>query len=118
MPRPGPAASPAVREISGRELAAKLEAGAPVCLLDVREPWEHQLAALPGSVLVPLGELAARAPELDHPAGALVVTYCHHGVRSLSAAALLAGAGIPDVVSLAGGIDAWSREIDPTVPRY
>jgi len=107
-----------MREITGRELATRLAGGEAVYLVDVREPWEHQLAVLPGSVLVPLGELPARAAGLAPPAGALVVTYCHHGVRSLSAAEFLARAGLPDVASLAGGIDAWSCEVDPTVPRY
>ena len=109
---------PGMREISGRELAATLERGESVYLIDVREPWEHALAALPDSVLVPLGQLEAQASELAPPAGALVVTYCHHGVRSLSAAAFLARTGFGDVRSLAGGLDAWSREIDPTMPRY
>ena len=76
------------------------------------------LAALPGSVLVPLDELTERADEIEPPPGALVVAYCHHGVRSLSAAALLDRLGLPGVASLRGGIDAWSREIDPSVPRY
>lgn len=107
-----------MREISGSELARRLDAGEPVYLLDVREPWEHRLAALPGSVLVPLGDLAARAGELAPPAGALVVTYCDHGVRSLSAAGFRARSGMGGVVSLAGGIDAWAQEIDPTMPRY
>ncbi len=107
-----------MQEIGGSELARRLDAGEPVYLIDVREPWEHRLAALPGSVLVPLGDLPARAGDLAPPAGALVVTYCHHGVRSLSAAGFLARLGMGRVVSLAGGIDAWSLEIDPTVPRY
>ena len=105
-----------------QEGACARRAAAPACdsrcVVDVREPWEHALAALPGSVLVPLGELEARAGELAPPAGALVVTYCHHGVRSLSAAGFLARSGVEPVVSLAGGLDAWSRDIDPTVPRY
>lgn len=105
-------------EITGPALAARLATGEAVVLIDVREPWEHQLAALPGSVLVPLGELAQRAGDVAVPSGALVVTYCHHGVRSLSAARWLAAAGWPHVVSLAGGIDAWSRSVDPLVPRY
>lgn len=95
-----------------------LDRGDPVYLIDVREPWEHELAALPGSVLVPLGELEVRAASLAPPAGALVVAYCHHGVRSLAAATFLVRAGLGDVRSLAGGLDAWSREIDHTVPRY
>ncbi len=107
-----------MREITGRELQARLARGDAVYLIDVREPWEHQTAALPGSVLVPLGQLESRIGDLDPPDGALLVTYCHHGMRSLSAAALLERAGIGGVCSLIGGIDAWSIEIDPAVPRY
>src|SRR5207248_1993092 len=107
-----------VQEIAPRELARRLANDHPVYLLDVRQPWEHATAALPGSVLIPLGELAARAGEVKPVPGALLVVYCHHGVRSLSGAALLERLGHADVLSLAGGIEAWSLEIDPTVPRY
>lgn len=108
-----------VRQITVEELSAMLTSGErAVYLLDVRQPWEHETAALPGSTLVPLGELASRLDEVTPPAGALVVTYCHHGVRSLNAAAILEGSGLQDVASLAGGIDAWSLRIDAKVPRY
>jgi rhodanese-related sulfurtransferase len=107
-----------VPEITPQGLAARLRSGEATYLLDVRQPWEHQAAALPGSVLIPLNELPARAAEVAPPAGALVVVYCHHGLRSLRAAAFLQGAGVGDVASLAGGIDAWSCEVDPSVPRY
>ncbi len=107
-----------VRQIDVRALADRLAAGAPVYLLDVRQPWEHQLAALPGSKLIPLNELATRAAEVSAPAGCPVVVYCHHGIRSQSGAALLERLGLAEVASLAGGIDAWSIEIDPLVPRY
>jgi adenylyltransferase/sulfurtransferase len=107
-----------IEEIMPQELAAKLRAGEPVYLLDVRQPWEHQTAALPGSVLIPLNELPARAAEVTPPDGALVVVYCHHGLRSLRAAGFLRQVGVAKVASLAGGIDAWSCEVDPTVPRY
>jgi adenylyltransferase/sulfurtransferase len=106
------------REMTVHELAAKLRAGDRVYLLDVRQPWEHQTAALPGSVLVPLNELSARAHEVQPPEGVPIVVYCHHGIRSLTAAALLARRGHASVYSLAGGIDAWSALIDPRVPRY
>jgi adenylyltransferase/sulfurtransferase len=107
------------REITPKELAATLARGdGSVVLLDVRRPEEHAAAALPGSVLIPLHELPARARELDVPAGASLVAYCHHGIRSWSAALLLERLGFPDVASLAGGIDAWSVRIDPRVPRY
>lgn len=107
-----------VREIDVHDLARRLAAAEPLYLLDVRQPWEHELAALPGGVLVPLPELAARAGEVRPPPGAPVVVYCHRGIRSLSAAALLEGRGFANVVSLHGGIDAWSRHVDPAVPRY
>ena len=107
-----------VQQITVRALADRIAAGEPVYLLDVRQPWEHDTAALPASLLIPLNELPQRLEEVDVPAGALVVAYCHHGVRSLSAAALLEQHGMPSVASLAGGIDAWSRTIDPRVPRY
>ncbi len=107
-----------VYEILPADLAGKLNTGEPVFLIDVRQTWEHDVAALPYSVLVPLNELPQRAAELKPPPGALVVTYCHHGVRSLTAAEFLEHCGFQDVHSLAGGIDAWSREIDRGVPRY
>jgi adenylyltransferase/sulfurtransferase len=107
-----------VRQISPADLAARLQAGEPTYLLDVRTPQEHALAALPGSVLVPLQELPQRVAEVQPPAGALLVTYCHHGMRSLHAAAFLAQHGHAAVASLAGGIDGWSCTVDPAVPRY
>jgi rhodanese-related sulfurtransferase len=106
-----------VPQIQPVDLKRLLDAGQSVVLLDVRQPEEHAHCALPGSVLIPLGELPARVNELD-PAAELVVVYCHHGVRSLSGAAILAQAGFANVASLAGGIDRWSLAIDPSVPRY
>jgi rhodanese-related sulfurtransferase len=103
-------------EIEPQQLKALLDAGANVHLIDVRQPWEHELAALPGQ-LIPLDQLAARVGEVRPREGALVVAYCHHGIRSLHAAALLARAGLR-VASLRGGLDRWSVEIDPAVPRY
>ena len=107
-----------VQEIDVRDLARRLANGHPVCLIDVREPWEHATAALPGSVLIPLGALAVRHTEIRPPEAGLVVVYCHHGIRSRTAAALLEQLGIARVASLAGGIDAWSRRVDPETPRY
>ena len=107
-----------VQQISVQELERKLTAGDPVHLLDVRQPWEHETAALPNSQLIPMQELPGRVAEIQPPAGALLVVYCHHGIRSLSAAALLGHLGLRDVASLAGGIDAWSLQVDPRVPRY
>ena len=120
------------RQISVSELAHLLASGTPVRLVDVRAPWEHTRTHLPDSTLIPLPELDERWSELlpaagESPPGAaaepradgpLIVTYCHHGVRSLGAAALLEAKGVGPVASLAGGIDAWSRLIDPAVPQY
>jgi len=112
-------ASPATRlpgEVDAAALAGELASDAPPLLLDVREPREAEIAALPGSTLIPLGELGDRVGELD-PAAAVVV-YCHLGVRSEYAARQLAGVGFEHVRNLAGGIDAWSRTVDPAVARY
>lgn len=106
------------RQMHPDALAQKLAAGEPVYLLDVRQPWEHDLSRLPDSVLIPLGELPERLSEVRPPAGSTVVVYCHHGIRSLSGAAILEANGFPDAYSLAGGIEAWSTRIDPTIPRY
>jgi rhodanese-related sulfurtransferase len=106
-----------VPQIQPNDLKGLLDGGAPVLLVDVRQPEEHVYCNLPGSLLIPLGELKARVQEIE-PGEALVVVYCHHGVRSLSGAAILAQAGIPNVASLAGGIDRWSLTVDPGVPRY
>jgi adenylyltransferase/sulfurtransferase len=106
------------QEISPRELAMQLENGQPIRLVDVRQAWENQLAKLADSVHIPLNELPARAGEIPREPGVLLVVYCHHGVRSLSAAGFLERLGYLHVRSLAGGIDAWSCEVDPTVARY
>jgi sulfur-carrier protein adenylyltransferase/sulfurtransferase len=85
-------------------------------LLDVREPREAEIASIDGARLIPLRELPSRLSEL--PSHAEIVTHCHHGQRSLKAREILVGAGFASVRSLAGGIDAWAREVDPDVPRY
>ena len=105
-------------EIRPRNLATHIENGRAIRLLDVRQPWECKIAQLADSVVIPLNELPARAAEIGTESGSLLVIYCHHGVRSLSATEYLRGLGHVDVCSLAGGIDAWSCEVDPTLPRY
>lgn len=107
-----------IRQIDVRQLAERLARGEPIHLLDVRQQWEHDSAALPGSQLIPLDQLSHRADEIETDPGALIVVYCHHGIRSLSGAALLQHLGFANVASLAGGIDAWSIHVDPRVPRY
>jgi rhodanese-related sulfurtransferase len=86
-------------------------------LLDVREPQEFATAKLPGSVLMPMGEVSRRAhQELDPEQPILVL--CHHGVRSMNVTVWLRGQGFEKAQSIAGGIDRWSRELDATIPLY
>jgi adenylyltransferase/sulfurtransferase len=103
------------REVSVEEVAAWLREGRPLTLLDVREPGEHRLARIEGALLVPLRTLPARLQELDR--GRPVVALCHVGGRSMAAADFLRDQGFT-ATSMAGGIDAWSRLVDPGVPRY
>jgi rhodanese-related sulfurtransferase len=102
-------------DITPEELKARLEAGTPPAILDVREAWEHAICALPGARLIPIEELPYRADELE-PQRETVV-YCHHGVRSAAAAQWLRQLGFP-AVNLRGGIDAWALAVDPSLRRY
>jgi sulfur-carrier protein adenylyltransferase/sulfurtransferase len=106
----------AVPSVSVQELKRKMETREPFTLVDVREPWEYEVAKIPGSKLIPLGELEGRLPELRREG--IVVMQCHSGGRSELGTRLLQEAGFANVFNLEGGIEAWSREIDPTVPRY
>ena len=106
----------ALPEIEPRELAARIARGDDLALLDVREPWEHAIASVPGARLVPLGALRALAHTVD-PARETIVL-CHHGVRSAAAVEQLRAAGVVRARNLAGGIDRWSLEVDRSVPRY
>jgi rhodanese-related sulfurtransferase len=85
-------------------------------LLDVREEWEVAIAAIPGSVVIPLGQLPERLRGL--PTDRMIVTICHHGLRSATARDLLLRAGFPHATSLAGGVDAWARLVDLQMARY
>jgi rhodanese-related sulfurtransferase len=103
-------------EIGPVELKARLERDDKPFILDVREPWEVQMASMPGAANIPMGEIPARLSELDSRRETVVI--CHHGIRSAEVAVYLARRGFERVINLAGGIDAWSREVDPAVPRY
>lgn len=103
-------------EITPRELKARLDAGRPPVLLDVREAWELRLCRLPNALHIPLEELAGRVDELD-PEQEIVV-YCHQGVRSAAVVEYLRARGFRDVKNLRGGLDAWARTVDPTMRRY
>ena len=104
-------------EITPREMKRRLDLGDCVVLVDVRESWEIEIAALPGSRHIPLCELRYRAYEEIDPEDE-VVLYCHGGVRSMDAALLLWELGYEHVRSLAGGIERWALEVDTSVPRY
>ncbi len=104
-------------EVTPQEFAAQRQQPNPPLLLDVREGWEYETARIERSTLMPMGEISGRAhTELDPDSPIVVV--CHHGARSLSVTMWLREQGFEHVQSLAGGIDAWSQTIDPTIPRY
>jgi len=98
-----------------RELKSRQDAGDAPTLLDVRTSTERAIASL-GGVHIPLDELSKRVAELDPTAE--IVVFCHHGIRSAHAVSFLRAAGFSRARNLVGGIDQWSREIDPAVPMY
>ncbi len=102
--------------VTPRALAAELDAGRALRVVDVREPIEHQIAALPRAELIPLHRLPARLGELR--AEDDIVVYCHHGFRSAEAQAFLRAQGFARVRNLTGGIDRWATDVDPAMPRY
>jgi rhodanese-related sulfurtransferase len=103
-------------EILPREVKERLERGEKFAFIDVREPWEHQTTHIEGTKLIPLGQIRANFAELE--AAEDVVLFCHHGMRSLDAAAWLRSQGVEGARSMAGGIERWSLEVDPKVARY
>src|SRR5581483_12474995 len=103
-------------QISPQEVKERREEGELLFLLDVREPWEYQAAHIPGSVLIPLGQLQSRMNELDPSRE--IVTVCHHGIRSQTALAFLVRSGFKSVKNLTRRIDAYPLNADPTAPRY
>lgn len=112
-------------EVTPRQVRALAEAGEEFLLIDVREPRELAAASLSAEALpsvdlvcVPMGEIPSRISELNAHAKDKVVVMCHHGARSLRVTAFLRQQGFEEVRSMAGGIDLWSRDIDPQVPRY
>jgi sulfur-carrier protein adenylyltransferase/sulfurtransferase len=106
----------AVPELPPPQLKRRLDAGEPLQLLDVREPWECAIASLAGSLNIPLGEIAERWRELD--ADSEIIVLCKAGSRSRRAAQFLSAQGFGRVANLTGGIDAWTREIDPSLSSY
>jgi rhodanese-related sulfurtransferase len=106
-----------VRQLSVQEFHTWWERADGVALvIDVREPWEVQICTLTGSTHIPMREIPARLHEL--PADREIAVLCHHGVRGQLVAEFLARNGYANVYNVQGGIDAWAREIDPTMPKY
>lgn len=107
-----------MKQITPLELAAWLkDEGRPApVLLDVREPFEFKHCAIPGSITMPMASVPARVQELEPDAEIVVI--CHHGGRSMQVAMFLARHGFARVANVAGGIDAWALQLDPTLPRY
>ncbi len=106
-------------ELSPSKVQEFIAAGEKFCIIDVREQWEFQTAAIRGSNLVPMGSVPSRLQELEVQADqSPLLVICHHGVRSLNVVQWLRNQGLENCTSLIGGIDQWSRDIDATVPRY
>jgi rhodanese-related sulfurtransferase len=106
-------------EITPHEIHRRLASGEKLALLDVREPSEFQLAQIAGAELIPMRSVPAELSRLDALADETpLIVFCHHGVRSLNVVHWLREHGVAVCQSMAGGIDRWSLEIDPAVPRY
>jgi rhodanese-related sulfurtransferase len=106
-----------VKEITPREFIERRAAGTPMTLLDVREEWETELSPVPSTILhIPMGEIQSRLEELDPKIETVVI--CRSGGRSAQVAQFLAARGFDSVYNLAGGILAWSRDVDPKIPQY
>jgi molybdopterin/thiamine biosynthesis adenylyltransferase/rhodanese-related sulfurtransferase len=105
-----------IRTLSVHELKRKLEQSEPLTILDVREAFEHEIARIEGSTLIPRAQLRNRLGELERDKE--IIALCKSGVRSAHAVQLLHSAGFARAFNLSGGIDAWANEIDPTMERY
>ena len=103
-------------QISAKEVNERVLRGDKLLLVDVREQWEYDLCKIPGAKLIPLGTLPANLNALLDADE--VICYCHHGMRSLDAAVWLRQQGVESAKSMAGGIERWSVDVDPQVPRY
>jgi rhodanese-related sulfurtransferase len=105
-------------EIACQAVKQKFDAREPFLLLDCREPDEYAVAKIAGSTLIPMSQLAERVGKLADHKEREVVVHCHHGGRSLRVTHWLRGQGFAKVSNMTGGIDAWSKQVDPSVPRY
>jgi rhodanese-related sulfurtransferase len=106
-------------EVTPAEVKSRLYAGEKLYLIDVREPFEHQLTRIDGAELIPMNTVPQRLSYLEQLAeDGILIVFCHHGMRSLSVVNWLRNQGVEACQSISGGIDAWSRSVDPSVPRY
>ncbi len=106
-----------MRHFTPRELKEYLEtANPPPLLLDVREPWEYQVCHIDGAQLLPMRQIPVTSQALDQTRETVVI--CHHGVRSYQVSYYLERLGFSNIINLTGGIAAWARDVDPTMPTY
>lgn len=106
-------------ETTPQDVQSRIDAGERLVLIDVREPEEFAITRIEGATLIPMRSVPANLQQLEAKAdGATLIVFCHHGVRSLNVVDWLRKQGLDACQSMAGGIDAWSALVDPTVPRY
>lgn len=106
-------------EVDPAEVKRRLDSNEPLSLIDVREPFEHQIASLPSATLIPMNTIPANLQQIEAASDEKpVIIFCHHGMRSLNVVSWLRRNGVENCQSMAGGIDEWSARIDPKVPRY
>ena len=106
-------------ETGPQDIQRRIHAGEPLTLIDVREPEEFAITRIEGATLIPMRSIPASLQQLEAKADeTTLVVFCHHGVRSLNVVHWLREQGVTACQSMAGGIDRWSREVDPGIPRY
>lgn len=106
-------------ETSPQDVQRRIDAGEPLVLIDVREAEEFAITRIEGATLIPMRSIRGNLQQLEAKAGeAILIVFCHHGVRSLNVVHWLREQGVPACQSMAGGIDAWSATVDSSVPRY
>jgi rhodanese-related sulfurtransferase len=105
-----------IPEVSVQMLSDLINNNEKITILDVREPWEYQICSIKDSINIPLRKIEDRFDEI--PQNTPVYVLCHHGKRSLNASDALIRAGLEHVYNITGGIDAWARTIEPSMPRY
>ena len=106
-------------EANPQDIQRRIDAGEPLVLIDVREPDEYAITHIEGATLIPMREIPANLQQLEARADeATLIVFCHHGTRSMNVVYWLRQQGVDACQSMAGGIDAWSTSVDPSVPRY